>query len=97
MGRVTIFFIYGWGRVTIFFVSAQGEGQNFLGALFKILVALPPPPPPQLNNDMSPIIRNFAQSQHNLIGRVIFNGLETTSQFAKKLLKTGHKQLKLHN
>ena len=30
------------------FGSVQGEGQNFLEALFKKLVALPPPP---LNND----------------------------------------------
>ena len=37
------------------FFSVQGEGQNFLGALFKKLVALRPPPlpPAPLNNDTS--------------------------------------------
>ena len=31
------------GGSQFFFISVQGEGQNFLGALFKKLVALPPP------------------------------------------------------
>ena len=35
-----------------FFFSVQRESQNFLGAFFKKLVALPPPPSP-LNNDTS--------------------------------------------
>ena len=48
-------FFYLWlGEGHNFFVSVQGEGQIFLGALFKKLVALPPPtPPPPLNNDTS--------------------------------------------
>ena len=36
-------FLYLWlGEGHNFFLSVQGEGQNFLGALIKKLVALPP-------------------------------------------------------
>ena len=42
MGRVTIFLPMAGGG-SQFFVSVQREGQNFLGALFKKLVALPLP------------------------------------------------------
>ena len=45
MGRVTIFLNLKLGEGHNFFASVQGERQNFLGALFKKLVALPPPLP----------------------------------------------------
>ena len=50
MGRVTIFFYLWPGEGHNYFVSVQGKGRDFLGALFKKLVALPPP---GLNNDTS--------------------------------------------
>ena len=54
------------------FVSSQGEGQNFLGALFSKLVALPPPPPP-LNNDISLIwLANFASFEWLIRGPITY-------------------------